>query len=621
MGRASAPTRGLVRATRLVICASIAVCLISPFGVAAARPRSPALAARLPMGLQSLRLVDYFPAANGWSNQWTRWDAAQTDADFSRIAGLGGNAVRIIVRPDTFGYPTPSSVMTDRLARTIAMATQRGLRTELTLFDGWYDWGDVARSEQWAQALLAPYVGDDRLAYIDVHNELPADKSRSALAWAAEMIPFVQRVARVPTTASISISSGTQPLEALIDGLGSASPDLYDVHYYGNASLAYPVLASAKQLAAASPMVVGETGFSTQRSYGWAGGLDPSDASLEEYQDYYLRTVDHAARLLGLPRVGLWMLYDLKPGAMMAGAIAPAWGYAFGLVRTDGSEKPAASSVSMIFGDRDVPLGFNGDFEDASGTPGQPPHLWRAWLPNMATFALDRSTAHSGNSSMRIVGAQGDSTGCPALYAAPLTGVQTGVRYRASAWVRGRDAQGTSKVVLVWSDGQGRFVGQNESSSVPAGSSSWTLLSVSATPPEGAAAVEINLKVCSNSGATWYDDVAFSPTGPLPKDGAQSTSGAAEPAASRTAPTLTESTPAVPGPAGTPSAHSNRSPAAAVGKGASPNRKPSMSRSRQLAERQSKKPGTRRAKKPWSARSRKAKSRADRRRASQRRKA
>ena len=42
------------------------------------------------------------------------------------------------------------------------------------------------------------------------------------------------------------------------------------------------------------------------------------------------------------------------------------------------------------------------------------------------------------------------------------------------------------------------------------GTTGWTQLSVSATPPANAAAVEIHLEVeGENTGAVWFDDVTF----------------------------------------------------------------------------------------------------------------
>src|SRR3954462_7650948 len=123
-----------------------------------------------------LRLVNYFPAHNGWTYMWDRWDPAQIDRDFARIAGLSANTVRVVVEPGTFGYPTPSVQYAQRLATVVRLAGVHGLHVELTLFDWWDAYGEIAQSQQWAQALLAPYVHDARVAVVELRNEIdPGD--------------------------------------------------------------------------------------------------------------------------------------------------------------------------------------------------------------------------------------------------------------------------------------------------------------------------------------------------------------------------------------------------------------------------------------------------------------
>jgi hypothetical protein len=62
-------------------------------------------------------------------------------------------------------------------------------------------------------------------------------------------------------------------------------------------------------------------------------------------------------------------------------------------------------------------------------------------------------------------------------------------------------------VVLVWTDAEGHFIALSNSAPLPPGMSGWRELQVSAKPPSGAAAVEIDLQVCEDPGTTWLDDV------------------------------------------------------------------------------------------------------------------
>ena len=494
---------------------AVLITAASPGAASTAMPVARASTSRLAHGrlaaaetLAGLKLIDYFPAAHGWGSMWWSFEATQMETDFARIAALHANGVRIIISAPAFGFPRVNPTMAARLAQTLSLAAAHGLRVELTLFNEWQDFAAVAESEAWAAELLAPLRGDPRIAYIDLHNELPADTDPDALQWAEAMVPYVQSIdGGIPVTVSTSISSGTAPLEALARGLAATPPDLYDVHYYGAAAEAYPVLARAQRIAGSVPLFIGETGFATDRSYGWASGLAPDGGSLAAYQDYYIRMVEDAARALSLPDAAPWILYD------MPGQGGTVWGSHMGILHANGSPKPAALSLASLFGEGSLSLAFNNGFEQSSGKTGLP-WLWRRWLASEASFAVDRTVAHSGGASARIAHAGGNHlTGCPAFYIAPIAAVVPGVTYTASVWARGASAAGSSRLVLAWSNAEGRFVASDASRSLPAGNSGWTQLTVSAAPPEDAAAVEINLQVCENPGTTWFDDVSFSPVG------------------------------------------------------------------------------------------------------------
>jgi hypothetical protein len=494
----------------LLLAFALATSILIGSALAQSRPDTPSNgAAPASRGKESflsgLRMVDYFPAHQGWASMWSDWTAARTERDFGRIAALHANGVRIIVSVPAFGFPEIDPVMIGRLRRTIAIAAAHGLRSEITLFDGWREYGRVGASREWLRQLLPAIAGDRDLAYIDLQNELPASKNRAALEWARQVLPFLKgHDGGIPVTVSSSISSGVGPLAALIDGLGRARPDLYDVHYYGNPAEAYAVLRHARALAGSTPVFVGETGFATASSYGWAEGLAPGGRSLDAYQDYYFRMVEFAARAAGLPDASPWILYDMPHQGDTT------WGHHMGILHPDGARKPAAAMFSRLFAGRPVGVDFNNGFEDSSGDP-RLPAIWRRWMPSEAEFSVDRSVAHEGLASAEIEGAKGDhSTGCPAYYVAPITAIRDGTTYTASAWAKGAEASGLSRIALVWSDAAGHYVATSTSAPMPGGTTGWTKLTVAAQPPPGARALEIDLQVCENPGTTWFDDVALS---------------------------------------------------------------------------------------------------------------
>ncbi len=81
--------------------------------------------------------VNYWPRRSG-AAMWRRFDAGEIAEDFARIAALGFDTVRVFVRWDDF-QPAPDGAdptMLDRLARLVALASDRGLATMPVLFSG-----------------------------------------------------------------------------------------------------------------------------------------------------------------------------------------------------------------------------------------------------------------------------------------------------------------------------------------------------------------------------------------------------------------------------------------------------------------------------------------------------
>lgn len=456
--------------------------------------------------LSGLREMNYYPAANSWASMWSSWNSTTIDGDLGRIAALHANTVRVIIQAGTFGYPTPQATMMDHLAQLVSLAQNHGLRVQITLFDWWNAYTDVAGSKQWASAVVAPYAGDPRVAFFELQNEIDPTNG-TALGWAQQMIPYLQSIARgTPVTVSVSTQYGIAGLRTIASTLQAAPPSFYDYHYYGAAESAYANLQAAMQAVAPASLFIGETGFSSALSNTSIGGLPTTTPALEAYQDYFYRAVANAARTLGLPQVSPWNLTDFIPGTLTwVAAGSPE--YNFGLYRTDGSAKPVAASVSSAFGSGTVDTSFNNSFETCAGPA---PALWRLFHGSEAQFACDTTVAHSGSASARISNSSGDSSGVPAFFLSP-TGVHVvpGQKYSAGVWARGQNATGTTQIAIAWFDGSGNYLGTAASQALPTGTTSWTQLSATATAPAGAVFVQIHCKSAYNAGSAWFDDVTF----------------------------------------------------------------------------------------------------------------
>lgn len=292
-------------------------------------PAGAAPTVRLP--ISHLRLMNYYPADAGWSLMWRSYSHTRTSRDFAAIRTLGANAVRVIVQPSAVGYPVVQPRMLARFHDMLATARARGLSVQLTLFDWWGGYGDLAGSRRWLRSLLVGEQHDPTIALVELKNEIPA--SPAALKWARELLPALSSdLPGVPRTVSTSASNGVAGM-----AMQATLPvDVLDVHYYGDPTRAGGLLHAAVALAAGRSVIVGETGVSTAQV---------SEAA----QAHFFATMAAAAAAAGIPPPAPWVLSDFTSRAIPAGGNRAISQYRFGLRRLDGTWKPAAAVVRSAF--------------------------------------------------------------------------------------------------------------------------------------------------------------------------------------------------------------------------------------------------------------------------------
>jgi hypothetical protein len=457
---------------------------------------------------KDLRVLSYFPADAGWTKMWTDWEPGLIDADLGRAAALHANTVRAIVQPDLFGYPSPSEKYTSRLAEFVALAAAHGLHVQLTLFDWWYRWDDVAGSETWARELLEPYVNDPRIAFVELRNELLPQPH--VVAWARTLIPYLRFVlgGQTPVTLSVLGVDSTLGLRTLARRLGSVRPDFWDIHYFGGgAEVMYHVLRHAKSVAGGLPLWVGETGYPTTLSGSGYGGVPLTESAQEAAQAHFFETASWAARAAGLPRVGVWTLGDFVPAAVpdrVATPLDPE--LHFGLYHVDGSSKPAADVVRAAFSGH-VPVSFNGGFETAvtSASGGSVPAQWS--MTGDASFVEDTTVAKEGGVSVRVTPRRTDAVESLSIVPANA-GVRLRTRIAVHAWSERTTGAGDVSLVVEWVDGSNRVL-RYASSAALSTTARWGRLSVVALAPRRAAYVRVDLVVRGTTGPVWFDGVSF----------------------------------------------------------------------------------------------------------------
>jgi hypothetical protein len=472
--------------------------------------------ANAPRVPEDVRSISYFPARGGWTLMWTRFDADAIDRDLARIAWLRANTVRVIVPARVFGYPDPEAEMSERLEKVVDLAARHGLRVELTLFDWWHDYADVAGSRRWAGALLSPYAGDARIAFVELKNEIrPQDLG--AAEWAAALIPYVRDVARRPVAISVPALEPARDLHLLRAALGSAQPDFYSAHFYWRPELAAHHLEAARDAVAPLPLWLGETGYSTAIPYDVLRGVPASPSAREAEQGYYLRSLALVVRRIGLPPIAPWILSDFAPEAIPADDPAVqgnAREYRFGLFRVSGAAKPAAAELRTIFSGGQAD-GFNGGFEDAvRDEDGHTvPALWRIRRALNVAFARDNQVARTGRASARIDGAV-TGTGPDAAFAIapPDPAVRQGDQSTVTAFARADARCGEVRLALRWFSAEGRAVGGVQSETLPCGTRGWRRLRANGVAPSGATYVGLYLRAAGTVRHAWFDDVSYSCT-------------------------------------------------------------------------------------------------------------
>jgi len=291
--------------------------------------------------LTTVKLMNYYPSVHPWSAMWTHWDPTIIDHDLGQIASLNANEVRYTLTPAAVGYPTPYSAMMERLSQAINMANAHGLRVWLTLFDNWKSYGDINGSKTWANHILAPFRGDQRIQAVELQNEIDPS-NYFAVYWARQMIPSLRSSGGgIPVT--ISSLASTANLKKLKDALGYVQPDFYSFHYYGSESNAMGLLKEAQYAAYPHPLFIGETGMPS----GTNAAGSPPDPAEEAAQAHYLSTVESATESLGLPPAAPWIYQDFAAGSLVStSALAE---YHYGLFRDDGSPKPVATWLQGYF--------------------------------------------------------------------------------------------------------------------------------------------------------------------------------------------------------------------------------------------------------------------------------
>lgn len=337
--------------------AGLAVVVLSAWAHAAEPVPAPLLRELPPL---SVRGVNYYPQATPWGGMWTKTPADVWDKDMALAASLGCNTVR------TFLSFSPSLEQAGLLRADGALTPAYHAKFEQLLAAGWRHGLRVIVcfefSPQWLAATnaaacwkraLADVVGahrdDGRVLLWELMNEPDDDTKWTAAtrAYLTVALPYIKQLDAQHLT-TVGLTWRADRLREV--GL----PDVMQYHEYApkerlfaeGAARVVQTIGHQRKVGGARPLLIGEFGLCTARDgvhgaaeklrgkIGTAPGTEAEQAQLFEV----VLAGAEQARIAGvLP----WCLHDY--------AISNPNEAQFGLVRADGSLKPAAEVLRKTY--------------------------------------------------------------------------------------------------------------------------------------------------------------------------------------------------------------------------------------------------------------------------------
>ncbi len=313
-----------------------------------------------------LKGSNYFNSQNPWAEMWRRWDGPQIDADLSRVSALGGNVIRISLPYDNYRTEPVvwqglraniNPVFIQRINELLQLAAKYQLKVDVSLFD-WYDDApnantpDDHQNMMYIDAIVGAFAGDDRIFAWDIHNEADIyfnwkhGKADKVLAW---MSRVTKEVRRLDPNHPIGISmSDYHNLYYKPNANYKSAIELSDyvaLHCY-DAGAIQPEIVALKSITS-KPILLQETGWPT---------VPGSSSNYDEPTQRFLYSLAvQAVQTQNTAGLLQWTLFDYIPGTSGANPTDPNDPLMiqdhFGLIRRDGSYKPAAEvfrSYSVI---------------------------------------------------------------------------------------------------------------------------------------------------------------------------------------------------------------------------------------------------------------------------------
>jgi len=308
----------------------------------------------------SVRGVNYYPRETPWGGLWTKTPAEVWERDMALAASLEVNTIRTFVSFSPSlekeglvlgdGAPTPAYL--NKIETLLAAAWRNGIRTVICFeFDPRMlsASGAEARWQRAFSSVVEAHREDGRVLMWDLMNE-PDDDAKWTEGTRAYLRDAQACVRRLDTNHLTTVGMTWR-----IDRINQVGlPDVVQYHEYCPKTLLFEkgsarvgqTIAHQRQVGGARPLLIGEFGMCTARDPQF--GAEPSlksklgaAAGTEEEQARLYAIVLAAAEKERTAGVLAWCLHDYpirNPNESH-----------FGLVRADGSLKPAATVLRQTY--------------------------------------------------------------------------------------------------------------------------------------------------------------------------------------------------------------------------------------------------------------------------------
>lgn len=303
-----------------------------------------------------LKGSNYFAQQNPWSLMWRRWNGPEVDAELAQVSALGGNVIRISLPYDNYltervvwsGLRARiNPVFIQRINELLQIAAKYHLKVDVSLFD-WYDdapdpnTNDDLQNKMYIDAIVGAFAADDRIFAWDIHNEADIyfnwqhGRADKVLAW---MDRVRSEIRRLDSNHPIGISmSDYRNLYYKPNAQSKSAIEMSDfvaLHCYDAGAFQNEIV-KLKQITS-KPILLQETG--------WPTGPEVSNYN-EPTQRFLYSLAVQAVQQQNITGFLQWTLYDYTPGTSGGNPNDPNAAHLdedyFGLIRTDGSFKPAA---------------------------------------------------------------------------------------------------------------------------------------------------------------------------------------------------------------------------------------------------------------------------------------